>query len=59
MACLACAGIACAAVLLPLFGHGEPVSLGTLLGGGLGGKVRQAGIEGKGGGAEAPPSEGT
>ena len=54
VACLACALTACAAVLLPMVGYGEPPALGTLtalLGAGFGGKVWQAGIE------QRPPPE--
>ena len=48
LASLACAVTACAAVLLPMFGHGQTPDLGTLgelLGAGFGAKVWQAGIE--------------
>lgn len=48
VACLACTLTACAAVLLPMAGHGETPELGTLmalLGAGFGSKVWQAGIE--------------
>ena len=48
LASLACAVTACAAVLLPMLGHGQPPDLGTLgvlLGSGFGAKVWQADIE--------------
>ena len=53
VAALACALTACAAVLLPMFGHGQTPDLGTLgalLGAGFGAKVWQAGIEHRSGG---------
>ena len=51
LACLGTTATACAAVLLPLFGYGEPVGLPTLaalLGAGIGGKAVQRTTEEKG-----------
>ena len=51
LACLGTTATACAAVLLPLFGYGEPVeftTLAMLLGGGIGGKAIQRAQEEKG-----------
>ena len=44
LACLALTATACASVLLPIFGYGDPVdvpTLAVLLGAGIGGKAIQ------------------